>query len=101
MRIHFKHSVELVDDNAEIVDRPGGRRGLHAGEGYLRRGGEALAEGAHPIMPGGQDSRGQRSGMTQKKQDPGHDLGRVRRGSRHFGCRIGWVRQTEGLARNG
>jgi len=69
--IHFKHSVELVDDNAEIVDRPGGRRGLHAGEGYLRRGGEALAEGAHPIMPGGQDSRGQRSGMTRKSKTPG------------------------------
>ena len=54
MRSHFKHSVELVDDNGEIVDQLAGVEDFM----LAKCGGEALTQGAHPAVPAVQDSRG-------------------------------------------
>jgi hypothetical protein len=57
LRSHFKHSVELVDDNGEIVDQLAGVQDFMLAKATYD---ETLAEGAHPTVPRSQDSRGQR-----------------------------------------
>jgi len=63
VRNHFKHWVELVDVQADIVDVLAAVEDFLLAQATYDRG-EALAQGAHPIEPAVSGVGGQRQAMT-------------------------------------
>ena len=59
VRNHFKHSVELVDGEGDIVDVLAAGRGLPTGPGHVPGRETTMAEGAHSTEPADQDRGGQ------------------------------------------